>query len=143
MDYTGASGAIPRDDYDRMDEHAERYYEEIRNRMSDVETIARNTGFSDDAIKEVKNHVFVNKYDLGFKEPRRFSPDYDIAVSWQRLIDGKRIQEMDIVLLNHEFMESRLMNEQGMSYQAAHDVTEKIYNYTYYIKELNRKAGLL
>ena len=31
-DATGATGAIPRDDLQRMDEHAERYYEEIRKR---------------------------------------------------------------------------------------------------------------
>jgi hypothetical protein len=43
---TGASGAIPRSDRNRMDQHAELYYEEIRKRVGDVESIAKNTGFS-------------------------------------------------------------------------------------------------
>ena len=42
MDIFGASGAIPRDDLDRMDSHAERYYEEIRKRKSDIKAIAKN-----------------------------------------------------------------------------------------------------
>jgi len=50
---------------------------------------------------------------------------------------------MDIILLNHELMESKLMNEQGMGYRKAHDITEKEFNYTRFVKELNRKAGVL
>ena len=142
MDVTGASGAIPRDDVKRMDEHAELYYEEIRNRTGDIEAIAKNTGFAAEDIKAVKNHIFFNEYDLGEKKLRRFAPDYDMAVSWQRLAEGKNIQEMDIVLLNHELMENGLM-KQGLSYREAHDITEKIYNFTNYVKELNRKAGII
>ena len=65
-----------------------------------------------------------------------------MAVSWQRLIDGKNIQEMDLVMLNHELMEYELM-KQGMSYREAHDITEKTYNYTKYVKALNIEAGIL
>jgi len=66
-----------------------------------------------------------------------------MAVSWQRLIEGKCIQEMDVVLLDHELMESGLMNEKGMKYKEAHDIVEKTFNYTKYVKDLNRKAGVL
>jgi len=85
---------------------------------------------------------FFSKYALGEDEPRRFDPDYDIAVSWQRLIEGKNIQEMDRVLLNHELMESRLMNTQGLSYRDAHEMATELYNYQAFINELDRKAGL-
>ena len=40
MDISGASGAIPRYDNARMDEHDEMFYEEIRKRESDVESIS-------------------------------------------------------------------------------------------------------
>ena len=52
-----------------------------------------------------------------------------MARSWQRLIDGRNIQNRDIVLLNHEFLESVLEDEGLISY-LAHDLTEKIYNYS-------------
>ena len=143
MDVTGASGAIPRDDVTRMSEHANRYYEEIRKRTSDVEKIAKNTGFSIDDIKTIKQHVFFNEYDLGGSEEERFAADYDMSISWQRLIDGKSIQDMDIIMLKHELMEYNLMKEKEMSYFDAHNVTEKTHNYSQYIKDLNRKAGLM
>ncbi len=56
---TGASGAIPRDDWARMDERAARYYEEIRHRSSDVAAIARNTQYSFDDIKYNKETYFL------------------------------------------------------------------------------------
>jgi len=136
VDITGASGAIPRDDMIKMDEHAARYYEEIRKRTGDIESIAKNTGFSVDDVKKIKEHVFLTEHDLGYTEPRRFTPDYDIAVSWQRLIDGKNVQEMDIVLLNHELMEYRLM-KRGLLYDEAHSITESTYNYKKYTVELD------
>ena len=73
--------------------------------------------------------------------PLRFTPDYDMAVSWQRLTDGKDIKEMDIVLLNHELYELNLM-AQGYNYGTAHDMTDLIYNYTEYTKELDAKEGI-
>ena len=141
IDVTGASGAIPRDDIARMDEHAERYYEEIRKRTGDVESISKNTGFSVDDVKLIKEHIFFNKYDLGGKTPMQFAPDYDMAVSWQRLIDGKNIQEMDMIMLNHELMEYDLM-KQGMLYKEAHVIATKSFDYTKYVKELNNKVGI-
>jgi hypothetical protein len=134
---TGASGAIPRNDIKRMDEHAALYYEEIRNRTSDIKSIAKNTGFTTGEIETIKNHIFFNQYDLDGKRLKRFDPDYDMAVSWQRLIDGNEIKEMDIVLLKHELMEYGLM-EQGMSYNEAHRITEKTYNYKKYTDKLDK-----
>lgn len=46
-------------------------------------------------------------------------------------------------MLNHELMEYELMTEKGLSYNEAHKITERTYNYAKYIKELNRKEGLI
>jgi hypothetical protein len=141
MDITGASGAIPRNDYGRMDEHAARYYEEIRKRTTDVSAIAENTGFSVEDVESIKRHIFFNEYRLDSKRLRRFDPNYDMAVSWQRLADGKNIQEMDLVLLRHELHEFNLMKS-GLSYDEAHILASKKFDYQAYTDALDRKAGL-
>jgi hypothetical protein len=138
---TGASGAIPRSDWGRMDEHAARYYEEIRRRSGDVPAIAENTGFSVEDVETVKRHVFFNEYSLGEDEPRRFDPSYDIAISWQRLVDNKNIREMDVVLLRHELLEHKYMLD-GMPYAQAHELTNRQYNYEKYTVELDKEAGI-
>jgi len=142
MDITGASGAIERRDIKRQETHAKLFYNEVRKRTADVETIARNTGFSVEDVESVKRHIFLDYHDLGDEEPERFNPSYDMAISWQRLIDGKDIREMDIVLLQHELHELRLM-EKGLSYRQAHDAAEKLHNYSKFIKELDAMEGLL
>ena len=142
MNITGASGAIPRSDWNRMDEHAERYYEEIRRRTSDVQAIVQNTGLKVSEVEAAKQHIFFNKYKLDGDEPQTFDPSYDMAVSWQRLIDGKNIREMDIVMLRHELLEHKIMTEQGLSYRAAHKQANEQYNYQAYCDELDRKAGV-
>lgn len=140
---TGASGAIPRADMKRQNQHAKLFYEEVRMRKGDISAVAKNSGFSIDDVEKIKNHMFFNKYDLGDEQPSCFDPDYDMAVSWQRLTEGKAIQEMDIVLLNHELMEYGLMSEKGLNYHEAHKITEKIYDYAKYVRELNEKEGVL
>lgn len=109
--------------------HAEQYYESVRKRSTDREIVrvAKNTGFSQDDIREIYLHVFENYYDLeGGK--KRFDPDYDMAQSWSRLFDGKNIQKHDITLLNHELMESKLMAK-GKDYDTAHKITQEKYDY--------------
>jgi len=66
--------------------------------------------------------------DLGGKAPKYFDPWYEIAQSWIRLIDGKDIQPHDIILIEHELMESKLMTS-GLKYQKAHDKTDETHNY--------------
>jgi len=143
MSFSGASGAIPRHDWSRMDAHAKMFYEEVRKRKSDIAAIAENTGLAADDIRKIKEHIFFNEYDLGDEVPTRFDPLYDIAVSWQRLTDGRGIKEMDIVLLRHELMEHNLMNQQGMDYKTAHYTAEQAHNYSKYVKALDEKEGLL
>ncbi|GHU59653.1 hypothetical protein FACS1894133_6870 [Clostridia bacterium] len=42
-----------------MNEHAKRYYDEIRERKSDVAQIAANTGYDVSIIDIIKNHLFL------------------------------------------------------------------------------------
>ena len=142
MNIIGASGAISRTDHERMDAHAERYYESIRKRTDDVPAISANTDFTPEEVEAIKRHVFIDSHDLGDEIIERFSPNYDMAVSWQRLIDGRDIREMDIILLNHELTELNFM-ARGYTYNKSHEMAEEKYNYTKFIKELDAKEGVL
>ncbi len=108
--------------------HAEKYYGLVRSMKTDVERIANNTGFSKNDIKKIKDYLFTDEHDLGSGEPRRFTPDFAIAQSWQRLIDGKNIQNHDLTLLNHEILEKQLMKD-GLTQDEAHKMASKQYNY--------------
>lgn len=110
-------------------DHANRYYESVRHMKTDVSRIAKNTGFSENDISQIKDFIFMQKHDLGGSEPEYFYPSYEMGQSWQRLIDGKNIQKHDITLLQHEIMERNLM-QQGYSQSEAHRITEQKYNYS-------------
>lgn len=132
------SGAL-NPDSDRAIAHAERYYEAVRHMKNDVHQIALNTGFDENDIREIKNFIFMEKHDLGGVVDY-FYPDYMMAQSWQRLIDGKNIQPHDITLLNHERMERQLM-KQGHTQNEAHTITSKTYNYSKEAAEYYDKIG--
>ncbi len=117
----------------RAEEHAFKYYESVRHMKTDCRRIAANTGFRKEDIARIKNHVFYAEHELYDGEKGRFYPSYHMAQSWQRLIDGRNIQPRDIVLLNHEFLESVIESE-GFNAQGAHAVAEAIYNYSALIK---------
>ena len=112
---------------DRAFKHAATYYESVRHMTTDCARIAANTGFREQDIRVIKRHVFIEEHDLRSGR-ERFFPDYEMAQSWQRLIDGRDIQERDIVLLNHEFLEHTLMRL-GKSASDAHEQAQKVYNY--------------
>lgn len=116
-------------------EHANRYYAEVRKMKNDCATIAVNVGWNEEAVRKIKDHIFNNKYDLGGPEPERFDPDYHMAISWQRLIDGRNIKEMDLVLLKHEYYELTLMKSKGLSYRKAHEIAQSRHNYSRYVNE--------
>jgi len=108
-------------------EHANRYYGLVREMTTDVDKVASITGFSKGDIQEVKNYLFVDKHDLGGKEPELFEPSFDIAQSWQRLINGTP-EPHDFTLIQHEIMEKELVKA-GWSQYDAHIETSKKYNY--------------
>lgn len=137
------SGAL-NPDGERAQEHANRYYESVRHMTNDVNRIAQNTGFSKELIAQIKDFIFIQKHELD-GEIKRFDPSFEMAQSWQRLIDGKNILPHDMTLLRHEEMERGLML-QGYSQDEAHKITSEKYNYSkeaaeYYdkIKENNSK----
>ena len=109
-------------DRKRRDAHAERYYEELRNRR-DREAIVRklseHSGVSVKSARKVYAHVFINKYDLD-GEIKRFDPSYEMAESFRRLLQGKDIQKHDIILIHHERLEYELMHRYGKKYDVAH-----------------------
>ncbi|MCC0658348.1 minor capsid protein [Clostridioides sp. ES-S-0123-01] len=135
-----SSGAISRkrlndlEVYIREEKHANLYYEEIRKRTSDIKAIAKNTGYSEKVIQDIKSHVFMNKYNLygGYKS---FDPSYDMAISWQRLIEGKDIRKCDIILLKHERLEKFLMDRYNYDYKKAHGLVVRKYDYEKALRE--------
>ncbi|MBR5677071.1 MAG: hypothetical protein IKX20_02925 [Paludibacteraceae bacterium] len=129
------SGAL--DPYSqKADEHAERYYGLVRSMTTDVERIASNTGFAIEDISKIKSFIFLDEHNLG-GVMARFAPDYDMAESWQRLIEGK-IEKHDITMLNHELTEMKLM-AQGMTQSQAHIEASKVFNYSKEVREYNDK----
>ena len=127
------------------EQHAELYYASIQKFSTDVEKIAKNTGFTPEQILAVKNYLFKDEHmlDEGIK---RFDPSFHIAQSWQRLaFDPANIKPHDITLLNHELTEMKLVNE-GHSMREAHDLAEAKYDYTlesdaYYQALADKKAN--
>ena len=107
--------------------HANRYYGLVRSMTTDVKRIAENTGYSEDEIQRIKNHIFMDEHDLGGSKPRRFYPSFEMAQSWQRLIAGTP-EPHDLTMLQHEIFESELMRS-GMSQNDAHIEASKKYNY--------------
>ena len=107
--------------------HAERYYGLLRKRTSDVPMIAKNTGYSEKQIQQIKNYLFIDKHDLGNPEPERFAPDFAIAQSWRRLLEGHPVQH-DWTLLKHEVYERELV-KQGIPQGEAHEIAQDKYNY--------------
>lgn len=109
-------------------EHAKKYYGLVRSMKTDVAKIAKTTGISKEKIQSVKDFIFNEKHDLGGSELEYFEPDYMMAESWQRLMEGKP-EKHDITMINHEVMEKELM-ENGMSQEEAHIKASKKYNYS-------------
>ncbi|MBE5674115.1 hypothetical protein HUZ99_00385 [Staphylococcus sp. SS87] len=56
------------------------------------------------------NRAYEHKYRLD-NGINNFYPNYNIAVSWQRLREGKTMKKQDLILLRHEALEHYLMNK--------------------------------
>lgn len=122
----------------RASEHAERYYELVRHMKTDVAKIAKTTGYSEEKIQAIKQFVFMEEHDLGDRVAR-FDPDFMMAESWQRLIEGKP-EKHDLTLIHHEIMEKDLM-EKGYSQDEAHRRTTEFYNYGEEARAFYAKIG--
>lgn len=122
----GISGA--RNPYsEKAEKHAIKYYASVRKMKTDVERIAKATGYSEKDIQSVKNYIFIDKHKLSDGKYERFAPDYMMSESWQRMMDG-RPERHDVILIKHEIYERQLV-EKGYSQEEAHILTSKKYNY--------------
>lgn len=119
----------------RRNAHAERYYEEIRNRRPSyiIRRISKNTGISENVAKNIYEHMFTQEHLFRDGTVKLFDPDYDMAESFRRILEGKDIKPHDIIMLKHENLELNLMKKYNMTYEDAHELTDKKYNY---VKEL-------
>ena len=124
---TGATSGALSPDSQRAQDHAEKYYESVRNRRGDVERIAEHTGFSIGVIKAIKDHVFTNEHRFADGRIERFTPDYEQSQAWQRLENGSHTED-DIVFLRHELSELRLM-QNGVVYETAHEQANTEFNW--------------
>ena len=131
---SGAISGALNPDGEQAKEHAKQYYKSVRRMKTDYKRIAKNTGFSVDEIKEIKEYIFLKKHDLGNGKLEYFVASYDMAESWQRLIDGRNIQAHDLVLLNHEIMERDLIRK-SLTQDEAHKLASKKYTYAKGAKE--------
>ena len=127
----GSSGGILDKSYEEQEEYAQRAYATIRkkNAQSDIKRVAKNSGFSEEDIEKIRNHLFFNEYQLekGFS---RFDPSAEIALAWEALEQGRQ-SDLDILLLNHELEELTIMAKYGYDYNKAHLLANKKYPWEY------------
>lgn len=121
----------------RKDRQAESFYEKVRTDNTDVKKIAEHIGMSEKKVQRIKNHLFHDTHMLDDGERRKLDADFDIAVAWQRISEGKA-EDRDILLLKHEYLESCLERKYNLTYREAHDLAEKKYAWD---KEIERLFG--
>ncbi len=122
------SGALDR--YSSIaQEHANRYYKSVESMKTDCKRISENTGLSENIIQSVKRYVFIEVHELSDGICEKFYPNYEMAQSWQRLIDGKNIQPHDLTMIRHELLEMEYV-KQGMTQADAHMQASEKYNYS-------------
>jgi Fe-S cluster assembly protein SufD len=110
---------VPIDPADELDES-------IRQDETDVEELARRTGWKPSNFAKIKQHLFVREHWLDQYEPlgvpairARFDSDEAIAKAGLRLRDGA-FSPFDLQLLRHEAAEAWYMRRHGPSYRRAH-----------------------
>lgn len=124
---TGAKKHLTQEDEaKRQQNFADQYYEAVRNRQHDAERIALNTGWrwKKKAVEEIRQHVFLKEHFLDGSY-QRFGTDYDQAMAWKRLLEGKEIKDTDLVFLRHEYVELTQMRLHGYTYDQAHAIADK------------------
>ena len=58
----------------------------------------------------------------------RFDPSYEMAVSFQRLLEGKHTKA-DMILLRHEHLERAIERRYNYENRKAHDIVNAKYDY--------------
>ena len=133
---TGGKQYTPYDEDNPKDVSAAKVYRKISRDNSDVKKIAQNTDFTEKEVQQIKHHVFYNKHQK-YDGYGMLTPDYDMAVAWKRLREGKP-EERDILLLHHELLESTLEKEYNLTISEAHKRAKKQFDWE---KELIKAVG--
>lgn len=123
---TGGRKYLPFDPSNPRDIKAADAYRKI-SREYDAERIAGSTNFTVEEIIAIKRHIFFDKHKL-YDDYGPVVPDYDIAIAWKRLQQGKP-EPRDILLLQHELLESQLEKEYNLDLAGAHALANKQYNW--------------
>ena len=135
LDSLVSSGSISeaRGDVEKQkSDFAIRYYEQLKNsnRADVVEKMVKSSKLSHSTVSEALEHILDNQYLLwdfeAFEERMmNFYPHYDMAQSFQRLYLGNP----NILMLQHESLESYYMNRLKMDYDEAHKRANLKFNY--------------
>lgn len=119
---------------------AVRYYNQLRNsdREDVVKKMMKSSNLPHSTVSKALEHILDNKYllwdsDTFEEREMNFYPHYDMARSFQRLYMGKP-KESDIIMLQHESLESYYMNHEKMDYDEAHKKANIKFNYQEAIK---------
>lgn len=132
---SGSISAARGDVEKQKNDFAVRYYNQLRNsnRADVVEKMAKSSKLPYSTVSKALEHILDNKYLLwdyeAFEERMmNFYPHYDMAQSFQRLYTGDP-KESDIIMLQHESLESYYMNHKKMDYDEAHKKANIKFNY--------------
>ena len=138
LDSLVSSGSISeaRGDVEKQkSDFAIKYYEQLKNsnRADVVEKMVKSSKLPHSTVSEALEHILDNQYLLwdfeAFEERMmNFYPHYDMAQSFQRLYLGNP-KEYDILMLQHENLESYYMNQLKMDYDEAHKRANLKFNY--------------
>ena len=138
LDSLVSSGSISaaRGDVEKQkNDFAVRYYNQLKNsnRADVVEKMVKSSNLPHSTVSKALEHILDNQYLLwdfeAFEERMmNFYPHYDMAQSFQRLYTGNP-KESDIIMLQHESLESYYMNHKKMDYDEAHKKANIKFNY--------------
>lgn len=127
---------------EKFERQAEQFYNaRVRNGNNDVQSISKNTGFSYDDVLAIKNHVMIDKHLFSDGSVRKFDPNIDQALAWQRLMENN-FKDSDILLLNHELRELRYMQSTGCDYETAHRYATQKYDWQSVIDSIIDKDNI-
>ena len=137
---SGSISAARGDVEKQKNDFAVKYYNQLRNsnREGVVKKMAKSSRLPYSTVSKALEHILDNEYLLwdyeAFEERMmNFYPHYDMAQSFQRLYTGNP-KESDIIMLQHERLESYYMNHEKMDYDEAHKKANIQFNYEEAIK---------
>ncbi|HFQ8575127.1 MULTISPECIES: hypothetical protein [Klebsiella pneumoniae complex] len=117
---------ISTSDYLKAYDLAEIEYERIRNDYSDIEKISNNLDKDSDVVERVKNHIFFNEHEIHYQDSSvrfgRLDADPAIVNAWDRIVCDNCI-DTDYHFFAHEEYESLIAQNDGVTYNEAHNLT--------------------